>query len=150
LCRRRFVVKRNISEADLIPMFSSLFDQIGQANDVFTRVVGIERGGIPLAMVLSNGLQLPLNTVYLSFYDGEVKRPSPIIDLRGFVCNPGESVLIVDDLVDSGSTIQTFKAYLDQREVKSKTAVLYYKPHSLVRPDFYVEQTEDWIVFPWE
>jgi hypoxanthine phosphoribosyltransferase len=31
-----------------------------------------------------------------------------------------------------------------------KTAVLFYKPKSKIKPDYYVEETTDWIVFPWE
>jgi hypoxanthine phosphoribosyltransferase len=31
-----------------------------------------------------------------------------------------------------------------------KTATLHYKPWSIYRPDYFAEEVEDWIVYPWE
>ena len=31
-----------------------------------------------------------------------------------------------------------------------KTATLHYKPQSIFKPDFFIETTSDWIVYPWE
>lgn len=144
------VTKRHVSHVHLRRMANNLLEQIKRANFNPSRIIGIERGGVPLAQLLAGALEKPLNTIYISAYDGETKRPVPKIDLRGLTYSIGESVLIVDDLVDTGSTIETFKTYLDQQCIVSKSAVFYYKPHSVVKPDFFVEQTDDWIIFPWE
>ena len=31
-----------------------------------------------------------------------------------------------------------------------KTVTIYYKPHSVFKPDYYADVTSDWIIFPWE
>ncbi len=53
-----------------------------------------------------------------------------------------KNYLIIDDLVDTGKTL---------KNVEGKIAVLYWKPKSIVTPDFYVRQYPDkWISFPYE
>ena len=64
-----------------------------------------------------------------------------------------KSVLIIDDLVDSGKTVD-FIVKLFKKEMPKdtmiKVAALYYKKKSIVKPDYYIEATTDWIVFPSE
>ena len=31
-----------------------------------------------------------------------------------------------------------------------RTATLYYKKHSILKPDYYIRETKDWVVYPWE
>ncbi|MCK4844739.1 MAG: phosphoribosyltransferase, partial [Candidatus Heimdallarchaeota archaeon] len=31
-----------------------------------------------------------------------------------------------------------------------KSATLYYKKHSIIKPDYYIKETENWVVYPWE
>ena len=62
-----------------------------------------------------------------------------------------KTVLVVDDVADSGRTLQLavelIKLY-GPKEVR--TAALYIKPKSIIIPDFYAAETDLWIVFPWE
>ena len=58
--------------------------------------------------------------------------------------NPSE-VLIVDDICDSGKTLQRYKEY--------QTAVLHHKPHTAnCTPDIYavLHNSNAWIIYPWE
>jgi hypoxanthine phosphoribosyltransferase len=64
-------------------------------------------------------------------------------------------ILLIDDLVDSGVTLQRVQEHLrirfpDVTEVRS--AVIWYKACSVVRPDFFVEYLPDnpWIHQPFE
>jgi hypoxanthine phosphoribosyltransferase len=64
-------------------------------------------------------------------------------------------VLLADDLVDSGETLQAVLPELKRRYPKIeelRTAVLWYKAVSVYRPDYYVEHLEDspWIHQPFE
>ena len=66
-------------------------------------------------------------------------------------------VLIVDDVIDSGMTVQQF---LQQLHAKCgsilttddiKIATVYYKPKSAcLKPDYYIHETNNWLVFPHE
>ena len=66
-----------------------------------------------------------------------------------------ESILIVDDIIDSGETMSTIHEYFQYHypEVDIRTAGLIYKSHtSKHKPDYYGIEIEnnDWVVFPWE
>lgn len=86
------------------------------------------RGGLPIAVHLSHFLDLPMYT--------DEKQ----ID---FSTVPYKTVLVVDDIADTGKTLKNFN-------VLFPTATLFYKPKSTVKPTFYIEETTNWIVFPWE
>jgi hypothetical protein len=62
----------------------------------------------------------------------------------------GKRVLVVDDVADSGATLD---AVLEQlRSLKPatmRTAMLYYKPRSTVVPDYFVHKTSAWVLFSW-
>ncbi|MEM1601131.1 MAG: phosphoribosyltransferase family protein, partial [Sulfolobales archaeon] len=59
--------------------------------------------------------------------------------------------LIVDDVADSGKTLQITIELLQLYGPKEiKTASIYVKPTTIVIPDFYVAETNAWIIFPWE
>jgi uncharacterized protein len=64
-------------------------------------------------------------------------------------------ILVVDDMVDSGQTLEQVSNHLFHTYpgIESlKTAVLWYKAHSVVTPDFYIEklETNPWICQPFE
>jgi hypoxanthine phosphoribosyltransferase len=116
-------------------------------------IVGISRGGWLPARVLSDLLDNPhIASVGAEFYVGvaeancEPKLTQPIS-----VSVLDKKVLIVDDVVDTGKSATLIKTHLYAAGVKeAKILTLYYKPWSMVRPDYYGKETRDWIVFPWE
>ena len=62
-----------------------------------------------------------------------------------------KKVLIVDDVADTGKSLKLVKEHVMQQGAKeARTATMYYKPWSLVNPDYYEKETRLWIVFPWE
>ncbi len=83
------------------------------------------RGGLPIAVHLSHFLEL-------DFLKENVDRTTI----------PYDQLLVVDDVVDTGKTLKWFRVFL--------TASLHYKPKSPFKPNFYVKETTNWIVYPWE
>lgn len=64
----------------------------------------------------------------------------------------GKKVLIVDDIVDTGESMLSAKAYLEGRKpIEVRTASLQYLGSSKIDPDYVGERLEDWawIVYPW-
>lgn len=119
-------------------------------------LIGLTRGGLQPLSFLSGENQLNLrnvSTIALASYDEthqknmHVLMPLHIEDYKKY-----KSILIVDDLVDSGKTMSYIKTLLENELPDStiKVAVLYYKPTSKIKPDYFVEETDEWIVFPWE
>ena len=63
----------------------------------------------------------------------------------------GKRVLVVDDIADSGKSLQLALNYLQgQGAAEIKSATLYYKRKSVIQPSFFEKVTECWVVFPWE
>ena len=64
----------------------------------------------------------------------------------------GKKVLIVDDIVDTGESMLSAKAYVESRNsIEVRTASLQYMGSSKIDPDYVGERLEDWawIVYPW-
>ncbi len=63
-----------------------------------------------------------------------------------------KSILIVDEVADTGLTMKKVHEYISQFKPKEiKTAVLHKKPQSIFNPDYISEDMgNSWIVYPWD
>ena len=128
----------------------------------FNQVVCIAKGGMRVGDIMARIFDVPLAILSVESYRGDgVKNKRGSItfsrDLAKTSPNIGSKVLIVDDLADSGKTLQAFEdIYKYLRNItkvpKITTACLYCKKNSEFRPDHYSElvTSDDWLVFPWE
>jgi hypoxanthine phosphoribosyltransferase len=115
-------------------------------------IVGISRGGLIPAAVLSDRLGVDCDAVRLRFYKSvQNTEETPNIiqhvssDLRR------KKVLIVDDVADTGHSLQTIKRYVQEKGADDiMVCTLHYKPCSIIKPDHFVEETNAWIIYPWE
>lgn len=116
-------------------------------------VVGVFRNGWILAKMVSDYLGVDeIGGVGIKFYKGIGEtRERPLVISGPTIPLREKRILIVDDVSDSGRTLQTAielaKLY-GAREVR--TATLYVKPKTILYPDYYYSETSSWIVFPWE
>jgi hypoxanthine phosphoribosyltransferase len=116
-------------------------------------IVGVSRGGWPPARVLSDLLDNPhLANVRAEFYLGVAETKSkPTLTQPVSVSTANKKVLVVDEIADTGESLKLVKEHLlEQRALEVKIATVYYKPWSIVRPDYYEKETSSWVVFPWE
>ena len=116
-------------------------------------IVGISRGGWPPARVLSDLLSIPnVANVRAEFYLGVAETKSePTLTQPISVKIAGKRILIVDEVADTGKSLRMVKEHIVSEGAKEvRTTTVYYKPWSIVKPDYYAKQTSDWIVFPWE
>lgn len=120
----------------------------------FTDLVVIERGGIyvenEILKYLSNSPAV--HRVKVSFYNGQIRNTTPVVRWTDKHFHSKSRVLVIDDLVDSGSTIEFLRTYDGLKMVESlKFAVLAVKDVSPFKTDFYVkDNVSGWVVFPWE
>ncbi len=64
-----------------------------------------------------------------------------------------KQVLLVDDIHDSGQTLQKVALHLQRRHPQTlRTATLFYKQKAMHAPDFHAHTVapDVWVVFPWE
>ena len=122
-------------------------------NGPFKGVVAITRGGMVPAAIVARELDLRLiDTVCIVTYKGDETRageksrgaPEVLKSVEG----DGEGMLLVDDLVDTGTTARIVRELLP----KAHFATVYAKPEGRPLVDtFITEVSQDtWILFPWD
>ena len=125
----------------------------------FDQVLCLARGGVRPGDVFSRIFDVPLAILSTSSYREEFGTQRGELDIGKYITMTkgtlGGRVLLVDDLVDSGVTLEKVQHHLQQNfeavtEVKS--AVIWCKGCSAVRPDFFLEYLphNPWIHQPFE
>lgn len=138
-------------ELDLVAL--RLATRIRESGRQFDRLVTLAKGGWAMSRSLVDFLDIPtVASIGIRFYAGINKRlKEPQIYQELPVSVKGERVLLFDDVADSGESLLFTRDHLIAQGVKDvTTATLYYKPHSVLRPDFYGDETTSWIIFPFE
>lgn len=122
-----------------------------------THVVGLARGGLIPATVVSYTLDKPLLTYGISSYEGSKKTENfhinQSLDLNELKeKNNNLHILVVDDICDTGDTIKYFTKKLLLAGIRNTTACIYTKEKHIELLDHYglVVPDDKWIVFPWE
>lgn len=116
-------------------------------------IVGVCRGGWPPARVLSDLLSVAdLANVRVEFYVGVAEtKGEPSLTQPVSVNVSGKKVLVVDEVADTGRSLELVKRHLTEQGAREvRIATVYHKPWSAVRPDYCAKKTSKWIVFPWE
>jgi len=129
-------------------------------------IVAVWRGGTPTGIAVQEvmdyyGIKTDHIAIRTSSYIGTEQQKEVRIHGLEYVVNninAEDSLLIVDDVFDSGRSIEALIQKLRhtcRRNVPHiiKTATVYYKPNknvTSIKPDFYIEETDDWLVFPHE
>jgi xanthine phosphoribosyltransferase len=111
-------------------------------------IVAITRGGLIPAAIVARELEARLiETVSVVTYD-EQERGLPQVVKTPTAAGDGEGWLLVDDLVDTGTTAKVVRALLP----KAHFATVYAKPKGRPLVDtFITEVSQDtWILFPWD
>ncbi len=116
-------------------------------------VVGILRGGVVPARLIADELGIDdIGIIEIKLYTKiGARKPRPYVRQPLILDVYGKRVLIVDDVSDTGLTLQlamdALRLYLPE---EVKTATLYVKPWTKLYPDYYSDVVDKWIVFPWE
>lgn len=125
----------------------------------FNQIVCIARGGLRVGDLLSRLFDRPLAIISTQSYGGEggTVRGHIRVAEHMTMTTPqlGDRVLVIDDLVDSGITLDVVSRHLrarDPRIEELRTAVIWYKAASVFRPDYYVRYLPEnpWIHQPFE
>ena len=127
----------------------------------FNQIVCIAKGGLRVGDILSRIFDVPFAVMSVESYHGEGKK-----DEQGQIVfgnslaktspNLGNKVLLVDDLADSGTTLEKCVKWLQHYEGffidELKTATVWVKGVSTFTPDYYTDflSTSPWIHQPFE
>jgi hypoxanthine phosphoribosyltransferase len=134
-------------------MLLNLAEKIRKNNFKPDIIVGVSRGGWPPARVMSDLLNNPnLANVRTEFYLGVAEtKGEPTLTQPVSMTIAGKKVLVVDEVADTGKSLKLVKEHIIEKgATEVKIATVYYKPWSIIKPDYYERETSNWIVFPWE
>lgn len=116
-------------------------------------VIAVARGGLIPAGAVAYALDTKaMGTLNVEFYTGVGETlPDPVV-LPPFMDASdlaGRRTLIVDDVADSGRTLALVMELVRKHGAEARSAVLYSKPQSVIRPEYSWRETDKWIMFPW-
>lgn len=143
---------------DYIRLNEKLVATVAKSGREFDNILCLSRGGMRPGDFFSRVYDMPLAILSTSSYreaKGTVQSTLDIAECVTGVSRLEGRVLLVDDMVDSGKTIKEVIEVLKQRYpeiTEIRVAVLWYKSHSVLKPDWYVEYLPDnpWIHQPFE
>lgn len=148
-----------ISWDDYHRAIESLAKKVADSNWNFDQVLCLARGGLRPGDVFSRLFKVPLAILSVSSYRGAggTERGELLIgeSISSSTQALGGRLLLIDDLVDSGATLQKVKEWLLDKhpEVQElRSAVIWYKANASERPDYYAHYVVDnpWIHQPFE
>lgn len=116
-------------------------------------IIGVLRGGWIPARLLSDYLGVhDMGALEIKFYRGVGETAEkPVVTQPLIIDVRGKNILVVDDVSDTGKTLNVAVNFLSLYGPKKiLTATLYFKPWSMYRPDYYAYETDAWIIFPWD
>lgn len=116
-------------------------------------LLAVSRGGLLVGGALAYALGVRNTaTISVEFYTGieeHLAMPMLLPPVPDPVDISRERVLIVDDVADTGATLELVRAFLADHVGETRVAVLYEKSGSTVACDYAWRRTDAWITFPW-
>ncbi|MCW5879607.1 MAG: phosphoribosyltransferase [Anaerolineae bacterium] len=148
------IIKRVLSWPEIQTLVSRLSARLPRD---FDALLIITRGGLVPGGLLSEELDIRnVLVAAVQFYSGIGQTLDQPIFFQ-FPADPilyGKRILVVDDIWDSGRTAMAVRERVRDAGGTPVLAVLQYKPRRSRYPDqppeYYAEETDDWIVYPWE
>jgi xanthine phosphoribosyltransferase len=125
-------------------------DGHGPDDGAWRAVVAITRGGMAPAMIAARELDIrTVDTISIKSYDHQTQSEAAVLKKPDAeMMGDGTGILIIDDLVDSGKTLEVVRALYPNAHF----ATVYAKPKGRPQVDtFITEVSQDtWIFFPWD
>ena len=125
-------------------------DNKGRDDGAWRAVVAITRGGMAPAMIIARELDIRVvDTISVKSYDHQDQASAEVLkNVSGKSIGDGTGVLVIDDLVDTGKTLEVVRDLLPNAHF----ATVYAKPKGVPMVDsFITEVSQDtWIFFPWD
>ena len=125
-------------------------DGKGPDNGAWKAIVAITRGGMAPAMIVARELDVrTVDTISVKSYDNQSQSEASVLkspdkELMG----DGTGILILDDLVDSGKTLELVRSLYPNAHY----ATVYAKPKGEPMVDTFITgvSQDTWIFFPWD
>jgi hypoxanthine phosphoribosyltransferase len=139
--------------ADYDVAMADLAAKVAEADFAPDIILAIARGGLFPAGSLAYAMSIKnLYVMNMEYYTGVDERREVPVMLPPYLDTNDLSdskVLVVDDVSDTGHTLQAVEDFCAKHVAEARTAVLYEKPWTEYPCDHVWKHTDRWIVFPW-
>ena len=146
------IEKIKLSWDEMCESCEDIVEKIKDTGVAIDTVVAIARGGVIPGSIIARAINAKLQVIKASSYGEDNKRG----DLEADTVFADGNVLLVDDICDSGNTLNHIERNVVPYSSNSKiyTSAIYYKPNKLHDPDFWSRILPNdppvWVIFPWE
>ena len=159
------VPKTYVSADQLLEDSFRLAKEVYESDFKPTYLIALWRGGSPIGIAVEEYFRFkkqPIinhTAVRVSAYNHDKLKPEVTVFNLDYIVKTITSedrLLIIDDVVDSGASIEKTVSEIQKQCGKNtpkeiKIAAVYYKPaHASIKPDYYLYANNNWIVFPHE
>jgi hypoxanthine phosphoribosyltransferase len=139
------------------PLFGQAVRELAQAiaDDGYEPdiILSIARGGLFVAGGLGYALDVKnLHVMNVEFYTGvgrTLDMPVVLPPVPNVVDLSEKTVLIADDVADTGMTLKLVYDFCAEHVAEVRSAVIYEKSQSVVKCEYVWKRTDEWINFPW-
>ncbi len=125
-------------------------DGHGPGDGAWRAVVAITRGGMAPAMIVARELDIrTVDTISIKSYDHQDQSEAQVLKKPDAeMMGDGTGILIIDDLVDSGKTLEVVRSLYPNAHF----ATVYAKPKGEPQVDTFITgvSQDTWIFFPWD
>lgn len=131
---------------------SKITKQIYNSNWMPEIILSVNRGGCVPGIYLSHEINIPHKVIDVQLRDSKNK---PNLDILKYSINKYDSILIIDDINDTGATFDLIHKNIKATNKDIRYAVLVDNTSSNFKTQFKGEVIDKsknpiWIVFPWE
>ena len=125
-------------------------DGKGPDDGAWRAIVAITRGGMAPAMIVARELDVrTVDTISVKSYDHQAQSSAQVLKAPDAeMMGDGTGILVVDDLVDSGKTLELVRSLYPNAHF----ATVYAKPKGEPMVDTFITgvSQDTWIFFPWD
>ena len=143
------MVKQYYSYEELVTDTRCLCDKLEGSYDA---LLVVARGGMSFTHLLSQKLDIrDIELISLVSYDDTVQREKVTLNKYPKL-DSTKRYLIVEDIVDSGKSMQALSLWLNNAypNLSYDVASLFYKKTASYEPKYYLHEATTWIEFFWE
>ncbi|MBQ22708.1 MAG: hypothetical protein CMD32_04850 [Flavobacteriales bacterium] len=131
---------------------SKITKQIYNSNWMPEIILSVNRGGCVPGIYLSHEINIPHKVIDVQLRDSKNK---PNLDVLEYSINKYDSILIIDDINDTGATFDLIHKNIKATNKDIRYAVLVDNTSSNFKTQFkgtIIDKSKNpiWIVFPWE
>jgi len=141
---------REITWDDFHEMCKKLAGKISKSD--FDLIIGVARAGLYPAVLIAGMLRKEIYPIRITRRENDqIKYEDPIwrIDIPDIV--RGKRVVIIDEIADSGITLSKVSQRLKSKGASNiETIVLVTHSWSKPKPDHYILESDELIIFPWD